>query len=52
MQVSVDVPDIEGRVEILKVHGGNKKFEADVSLGGSWPHAPRVQRRLPPPPTS
>lgn len=28
----MDVPDIKGRVEILKVHGGNKKFEPDVSL--------------------
>ncbi|TKY59679.1 ATP-dependent zinc metalloprotease FTSH 2 [Spatholobus suberectus] len=31
-QVTVDVPDIRGRTEILKVHGGNKKFDADVSL--------------------
>ncbi|GMY08878.1 ATP-dependent zinc metalloprotease FTSH 2, chloroplastic [Fagus crenata] len=31
-QVSVDVPDIRGRTEILKVHGGNKKFDSDVSL--------------------
>ncbi|MED6171534.1 ATP-dependent zinc metalloprotease FTSH 2, chloroplastic [Stylosanthes scabra] len=31
-QVTVDVPDIRGRTEILKVHGSNKKFEADVSL--------------------
>ncbi|KAK2395257.1 FtsH extracellular protease family [Trifolium repens] len=31
-QVSVDVPDIRGRTEILKVHGSNKKFDADVSL--------------------
>ncbi|KAL9384907.1 hypothetical protein Peur_021917 [Populus x canadensis] len=31
-QVSVDVPDIRGRTEILKVHAGNKKFDADVSL--------------------
>ncbi|KAM7270334.1 hypothetical protein ACFE04_029548 [Oxalis oulophora] len=31
-QVSVDVPDIRGRTEILKVHGGNKKFDTDVSL--------------------
>ncbi|KAK6134289.1 hypothetical protein DH2020_031979 [Rehmannia glutinosa] len=31
-QVMVDVPDIRGRTEILKVHGSNKKFEADVSL--------------------
>jgi len=28
----VDVPDIKGRVEILRVHGGNKKFDSDVSL--------------------
>ncbi|WJX52752.1 ATP-dependent zinc metalloprotease FTSH 2, chloroplastic, variant 2 [Trifolium repens] len=31
-QVSVDVPDVKGRTEILKVHANNKKFEADVSL--------------------
>ncbi|GER45079.1 ATP-dependent zinc metalloprotease FtsH [Striga asiatica] len=31
-QVTVDVPDIRGRTEILKVHGGNKKFDSDVSL--------------------
>ncbi|XP_057415833.1 ATP-dependent zinc metalloprotease FTSH 2, chloroplastic-like isoform X2 [Lotus japonicus] len=31
-QVMVDVPDVRGRTEILKVHGSNKKFEADVSL--------------------
>ncbi|KAI3735931.1 hypothetical protein L6452_15458 [Arctium lappa] len=31
-QVSVDVPDVRGRTEILKVHSGNKKFEKDVSL--------------------
>ncbi|KAG2304891.1 hypothetical protein Bca4012_063954 [Brassica carinata] len=31
-QVSVDVPDIKRRTDILKVHAGNKKFENDVSL--------------------
>uniref|UniRef100_A0ACD5ZDC7 Uncharacterized protein n=1 Tax=Avena sativa TaxID=4498 RepID=A0ACD5ZDC7_AVESA len=31
-QVSVDVPDVRGRTEILKVHGSNKKFDPDVSL--------------------
>ncbi|RWW62364.1 hypothetical protein BHE74_00030517 [Ensete ventricosum] len=31
-QVTVDVPDVRGRTEILKVHGSNKKFEGDVSL--------------------
>ncbi|KAJ0244943.1 ATP-dependent zinc metalloprotease FTSH 8 [Hirschfeldia incana] len=31
-QVSVDVPDVKGRTEILKVHSGNKKFEDGVSL--------------------
>ncbi|KAJ4846973.1 ATP-dependent zinc metalloprotease FTSH 2, chloroplastic [Turnera subulata] len=31
-QVTVDVPDVRGRTEILKVHAGNKKFDADVSL--------------------
>ncbi|RWV91253.1 hypothetical protein GW17_00046471 [Ensete ventricosum] len=29
---TVDVPDVRGRTEILKVHAGNKKFESDVSL--------------------
>ncbi|KAB2612640.1 ATP-dependent zinc metalloprotease FTSH 2 [Pyrus ussuriensis x Pyrus communis] len=31
-QVSVDVPDIRGRTEILKVHASNKKFDGSVSL--------------------
>ncbi|GLT39772.1 hypothetical protein SLA2020_139450 [Shorea laevis] len=31
-QVTVDVPDIRGRTDILKVHASNKKFDADVSL--------------------
>ncbi|KAK1412352.1 hypothetical protein QVD17_33535 [Tagetes erecta] len=31
-QVSVDVPDVRGRTDILKVHAGNKKFDKDVSL--------------------
>ncbi|CAO2814578.1 unnamed protein product [Amaranthus hypochondriacus] len=31
-QVTVDVPDVRGRTEILKVHAGNKKFDTDVSL--------------------
>ncbi|CAH8264304.1 unnamed protein product [Arabidopsis lyrata] len=31
-QVSVDVPDVKGRTDILKVHAGNKKFDNDVSL--------------------
>lgn len=26
------MPDVRGRTEILKVHGSNKKFDADVSL--------------------
>jgi len=30
--VSVDVPDVKGRTDILKVHAGNKKFADDVSL--------------------
>ncbi|CAA2968916.1 probable LRR receptor-like serine threonine-kinase At3g47570 [Olea europaea subsp. europaea] len=32
MFVIVDVPDIHGRTEILKVHAGNEKFDSDVSL--------------------
>jgi hypothetical protein len=31
-QVSVDVPDMKGRVEILKVHAKNKKLEEGVDL--------------------
>ncbi|XP_057792329.1 ATP-dependent zinc metalloprotease FTSH 2, chloroplastic-like [Salvia miltiorrhiza] len=31
-QVSVDVPDVRGRTDILKVHASNKKFGSDVSL--------------------
>lgn len=32
-QVSVGLPDVRGREEILKVHSGNKKLDKDVSLG-------------------
>ncbi|KAF8010160.1 hypothetical protein BT93_J0956 [Corymbia citriodora subsp. variegata] len=32
-QVSVGLPDIRGREEILKVHSKNKKLDKDVSLG-------------------
>ncbi|MBD2432608.1 MULTISPECIES: ATP-dependent zinc metalloprotease FtsH [Fischerella] len=31
-QVIVDVPDIKGRLEILKVHARNKKIDSSVSL--------------------
>jgi len=31
-QVQVEVPDVKGRTDILKVHGSNKKFAEDVSL--------------------
>ncbi|KAF5177743.1 Atp-dependent zinc metalloprotease ftsh [Thalictrum thalictroides] len=31
-QVMVDVPDVRGRTEILKVHASNKKFDGDISL--------------------
>ncbi|KAF6173333.1 hypothetical protein GIB67_027028 [Kingdonia uniflora] len=31
-QVMVDVPDVRGRTDILKVHASNKKFEGDISL--------------------
>ncbi|CBN58234.1 ATP-dependent zinc metalloprotease FtsH2 [Kamptonema animale CS-326] len=31
-QVSVDTPDIKGRLEILEVHARNKKLGADISL--------------------
>lgn len=32
VQVTVDVPDVKGRTDILKVHASNKKFDDDVSL--------------------
>eukprot|EP00245_Coleochaete_scutata_P010862 TRINITY_DN3926_c0_g2_i1.p1 TRINITY_DN3926_c0_g2~~TRINITY_DN3926_c0_g2_i1.p1 ORF type:complete len:695 (-),score=146.77 TRINITY_DN3926_c0_g2_i1:548-2632(-) len=32
-QVQVDVPDVKGRTEILKVHAANKKLAEDVKLG-------------------
>lgn len=32
-QVSVGLPDIRGREQILKVHSNNKKLDKDVSLG-------------------
>ncbi|CAK9190099.1 unnamed protein product [Sphagnum troendelagicum] len=31
-QVTVEVPDVKGRTDILKVHASNKKFADDVSL--------------------
>jgi cell division protease FtsH len=31
-QVTVDTPDQKGRLEILKVHARNKKFDADIDL--------------------
>nr|YP_009314599.1 Cell division protein FTSH [Liagoropsis maxima]SCW22853.1 Cell division protein FTSH [Liagoropsis maxima] len=31
-QVTVDVPDLNGRLAILKVHARNKKMDADVSI--------------------
>jgi cell division protease FtsH len=31
-QVSVDAPDIKGRLEVLQVHARNKKLGADISL--------------------
>lgn len=30
--MSVDVPDMKGRVEILRVHAKNKKLDSDVNL--------------------
>jgi cell division protease FtsH len=32
-QVSINLPDIKGRLEILKVHARNKKINEDISLG-------------------
>ena len=32
LQVTVDVPDMKGRLEILKVHAKNKKLDAEVDL--------------------
>lgn len=31
-RVTVDAPDVQGRIAILKVHAKNKKLDADVSL--------------------
>ncbi len=31
-QVTVDTPDQKGRLDILKVHARNKKFDADIDL--------------------
>jgi len=31
-QITVDVPDIKGRLEVLKVHARNKKLAEDISL--------------------
>jgi cell division protease FtsH len=31
-QVQVDVPDMKGRLEILKVHARNKKLDSEVDL--------------------
>nr|YP_009541792.1 cell division protein [Neogoniolithon spectabile]AYR06001.1 cell division protein [Neogoniolithon spectabile] len=39
-QVSVDVPDFNGRLAILRVHSKNKKLDVDVSL-------PTIARRTP-----
>lgn len=32
-QVSINLPDVKGRLEILKVHARNKKLNEDISLG-------------------
>ena len=32
-QVTMNPPDVKGREDILKIHGKNKPFEADVDLG-------------------
>lgn len=32
-QVSINLPDVKGRLEILKVHARNKKLNDDISLG-------------------
>ena len=32
-QVSINLPDVKGRLEILKVHARNKKINEDISLG-------------------
>merc|ERR1711990_59077 len=31
-QVTVDVPDVKGRIEILKVHAKNKRLTADIDI--------------------
>ena len=32
IQLQVEVPDVKGRIDILKVHASNKKLAEDVSL--------------------
>jgi ATP-dependent Zn protease len=32
VQVQVEVPDVQGRLDILKVHAKNKKLAEDVNL--------------------
>jgi len=31
-QITIQTPDVKGREEILKIHGANKKFEADLDF--------------------
>ena len=44
-QVTVNLPDVKGREEILKVHAKKVKMADDVDLGGHRPRHARVFRR-------
>ncbi len=46
-QVQVDVPDIKGRLAVLKVHSRDKKLAPDVSLESIAPPHARLLRRRP-----
>lgn len=52
----MDTPDQKGRLDILKVHARNKKFDADIDLkeialrtpgfSGGWGYCQRYRQRL------
>jgi hypothetical protein len=46
VQVQVEVPDVQGRWDILKVHAKNKKLAEDVNLESVAMRVPGQQRLL------
>ena len=44
-QIVVDVPDVHGRLEILRLHGGKRPLAPDASLEEVARADPRLQRR-------